>query len=89
MIKALATMTMILMQKNEKDDREGSNPVLGVEDTGRWPLDSPAFQFLLATSSVSSIDELRQHAFIFRRPPRGELVDLVRFALIAARISYI
>ncbi|KAL4782932.1 hypothetical protein BJX76DRAFT_348987 [Aspergillus varians] len=89
MIKALAKMTMILMQKNEKDDREGSNRVLGVEDTDRWPLDSLAFQFLLATSSAGSIDELRQHAFVFHRPPRGELVDLVRFALIAARISYI
>ncbi|KAL4929411.1 uncharacterized protein BDV17DRAFT_281399 [Aspergillus undulatus] len=89
MIKALANITMILMQKHEKDDREDGNPVIGVEDTDRWPLDSPAFQFLLATSSAGSIDELRQHAFVFHRPQRGELVDLARFALIAARISYL
>lgn len=60
MIKALTNITMILMQKHEKDDRGDGNLVIGVEDTDGWPLDSPAFRFLLATSSAGSIDELRQ-----------------------------
>ncbi|KAL2802957.1 hypothetical protein BJX63DRAFT_425660 [Aspergillus granulosus] len=88
MIKTVASMTMILMQKHEKDDREYGSLLMGVEDTDRWPLDSSAFKFLLATSTASSIDELRQHGFVSNRPSRGELVNLARFALIAARISY-
>ncbi|KAL2866165.1 uncharacterized protein BJX67DRAFT_388828 [Aspergillus lucknowensis] len=87
MIKSLASIIMILMQKHEKDERE-DGLLMGVEDTDRWPLESSAFRFLLMTSSAGSIEELRQHAFVCPRPPKGELVDLARFALIAARISY-
>lgn len=54
-IKAVATITMVLMQKYEKVDG-----VVGVDDLDRWPIDSDAFGFLSATSSTGSIEVLEQ-----------------------------
>ncbi|KAI1906768.1 hypothetical protein LOZ65_006831 [Ophidiomyces ophidiicola] len=54
-IKALSIITMELMQKYEKEDG-----LIGVDDLDRWPIDSSAVDFLIATSSASSIDELKQ-----------------------------
>lgn len=54
-IKAVATITMELMQKYEKGDG-----VVGVEDLDRWPIDSDAFGFLATTSSTRSIEVLKQ-----------------------------
>ncbi|KAL1983542.1 hypothetical protein VTN96DRAFT_10281 [Rasamsonia emersonii] len=83
-MKALATITMELMQKYVKDDG-----VIGVDDVERWPVDSDAVGFLSATTSAGSIEELKGHALITkRRCSRGELVDLARFALISARTFY-
>lgn len=54
-IKAVATITMELMQKYGKGDG-----VMGVDDLDRWPIDSDAFGFLATTSSSGSIEVLRQ-----------------------------
>lgn len=48
-------MTMELMNKEAKD----GGPVK-VYDTIRWPLDSKAVRFLLATESAYSISELKK-----------------------------
>lgn len=53
-MKALATITMELMQKYVKDDG-----VIGVDDVERWPVDSDAVGFLSATTSAGSIEELK------------------------------
>ncbi|KAL4927711.1 uncharacterized protein BDV17DRAFT_116428 [Aspergillus undulatus] len=53
MIKAVASITMRLMQSYEMDDG-----IIGVDDIERWPIDSEAFRFLKATSSVKSINTL-------------------------------
>ncbi|KAB8069051.1 hypothetical protein BDV29DRAFT_59736 [Aspergillus leporis] len=83
-IKAIATMTMDLMQTYEKD-----NGVVGVDDLDLWPVDSDAFSFLSTTSSAGSIEALKQHPLI-NRPPRhrGQLVCLARLAIISARTFY-
>jgi hypothetical protein len=54
-IKAIASITMELMQKYEKDDG-----MVGVDDLDRWPVDSNAFGFLLATSTTESLEGLKQ-----------------------------
>lgn len=46
---------MELMQKYEKDDG-----MVGVDDLDRWPVDSNAFGFLLATSTTESLEGLKQ-----------------------------
>jgi hypothetical protein len=45
---------MALMQKHEKD-----RGVAGVEDLDRWPVDSDAFEFLLA-ASTETIESLKK-----------------------------
>lgn len=52
-IKALATLTMVLMQKYAKDN-------VGIDNTSRWPVDTDAVGFLSSTTSARSIDDLRQ-----------------------------
>lgn len=44
---------MELMEKCTKDDE-----AIGVEDLNRWPFDSDAVGFLLATTSASLVNEL-------------------------------
>lgn len=53
-IRALGVVTMELMQKYAKEDG-----MFGVDDLQRWPSDSDAVEFLLATTSTTSIDELK------------------------------
>lgn len=53
-IKAVATITMDLLQKYDKGDG-----VVDIDDLDRWPIDS-AFGFLATISSTRSIDVLRQ-----------------------------
>ncbi|PGG98897.1 hypothetical protein GX51_06544 [Blastomyces parvus] len=83
-IKALATITMELMQKYDKDDG-----LIGVDDLDRWPVDSASFGFLSATSSAMSIEVLKEHPLVSKqRPSPGVLVGLARLALISARTFY-
>jgi hypothetical protein len=43
------------MQKYEKD-----KGIIGVDDLERWPVGSDAFEFLSATSSISSLKDLKE-----------------------------
>lgn len=52
-IKAVATLTMELMQKYTKDN-------VGIDNTSRWPVDTDAVGFLSSTTSAGSIDDLKQ-----------------------------
>jgi hypothetical protein len=52
-VRALSDITMVLMQKNTKEDG-----AVGVDDLGRWPYDSHAVGFLAQTTSASSVNEL-------------------------------
>lgn len=54
-IKSLAGIAMELMQKYIKD-----NGMVGVDDLGRWPVDSAAFGFLLAISTATSMEALKE-----------------------------
>lgn len=46
---------MELMQKYEKDFG-----MIGVDDLDRWPLESDAVQFLSATASALTVEELKK-----------------------------
>jgi hypothetical protein len=52
-VRAVGYIAMELMQKYVKDDG-----AVGVEDLECWPSDSNAVNFLLRTTSASSVDEL-------------------------------
>ena len=57
-LRAMATITMQLMEKDVKDDG-----ITGTSDMRRWPPDCTAFGFLLATSTVNSIEDLTKVCF--------------------------
>ncbi|OJD10685.1 hypothetical protein AJ78_08377 [Emergomyces pasteurianus Ep9510] len=83
-IKALATITMELMQKYDKDDG-----VIGVDDLNRWSVDSASFEFLSAIFSTMFIKILKQHLLVLKqRSFLSVLVDLARLALISACTFY-
>lgn len=46
---------MCLMQKYEKN-----KGTIGVDDLDRWPVGSDAFEFLSATSSIGSLEDLKE-----------------------------
>ncbi len=52
-VRALGKIVMELMQKYAKDDG-----AIGIENLDRWPEDSAAVEFLSATTSASSANEL-------------------------------
>lgn len=52
-IKALATLTMVLMQKYTKDN-------VRINNMSRWPVNTDAVSFLSSTTAARSIDDLRQ-----------------------------
>ncbi|KAL4960566.1 uncharacterized protein BDV14DRAFT_192866 [Aspergillus stella-maris] len=82
-IAAVASITMRLMQSYEMD-----NGVVGIDDIERWPIDSEAFQFLEATSSAMSIDDLLEHQFVANQHALDGLVALSRLAPIATKTFY-
>ncbi|KAJ5465947.1 hypothetical protein N7530_009734 [Penicillium desertorum] len=83
-IKSLAGIAMELMQKYIKD-----NGMVGVDDLGRWPVDSAAFGFLLAISTATSMEALKEHSlFINKNRSRGRLVLLARTVMLSAKICY-
>jgi serine/threonine protein kinase len=53
--RSFPSIVMCLMQKYEKD-----KGVIGVDDLERWPVGSDAFEFLSATSSISSLNDLKE-----------------------------
>lgn len=53
--RSLPSIVMCLMQKYEKD-----KGIIGVDDLERWPVGSDAFEFLSATSSISSLKDLKE-----------------------------
>ena len=54
-MRALGSIMMELMQKYTKD-----NGAVGVDDLRRWPSNSDAVGFLLATTSASLAGELKK-----------------------------
>ncbi|KAL5333672.1 hypothetical protein BJX70DRAFT_49240 [Aspergillus crustosus] len=77
-LRALANITMFLMQKYLKPDG-----VIGIDGT-RWRSDP--LEFLSATASVATIQELRKHSlFAKHRWSAGTLVGLARLCLITTR----
>ncbi|KAJ6027956.1 hypothetical protein N7540_003532 [Penicillium herquei] len=83
-IKRLASITMEIMQKYEKEDG-----MVGVDDVERWPVDSDSFGFLSALLTTKSIESLKEQPLL-RRKSRlvGELVLLARSILVSARMFY-
>ncbi|KAJ5640277.1 uncharacterized protein N7484_008139 [Penicillium longicatenatum] len=83
-IKKLASMTMEIMQKFEKDDG-----MVGVDDVERWPVDSDSFEFLSALLTTKSIESLKEQPLVRRKSRlKGELVLLARSILVSARMFY-
>ncbi|KAL4861198.1 hypothetical protein BDV12DRAFT_208300 [Aspergillus spectabilis] len=77
-LRALANITMFLMQKYLKPDG-----VIGIDGT-RWRSDP--LEFLSATASVATIQELREHPLLAKhRWSAGTLVGLARLCLITTR----
>lgn len=48
-------MTMLLMQKYTKADG-----AIGIDDIDRWPVESDSVQFLSTTTSVATIEDLKE-----------------------------
>ncbi|KAL4931870.1 uncharacterized protein BDV17DRAFT_279965 [Aspergillus undulatus] len=74
---------MELMQKYVKDDG-----AVGLDNFDRWRTSSAAIEFLSATTSVSSMEELRKRLLTEIRYAPGDLIGLAWFALISARTFY-
>ncbi|KAL2846617.1 hypothetical protein BJY01DRAFT_173128 [Aspergillus pseudoustus] len=74
---------MELMQKYVKD--EG---VVGLDNLDRWRSSSAAIEFLSATTSASSLEELKKRLLTETRWATGDLIGLAWFALISARTFY-
>ena len=53
--RSLPSIVMSLMQKYEKN-----KGTIGVDDLDRWPVGSDAFEFLSATSSIGSLEDLKE-----------------------------
>lgn len=53
--RSLPSIVMCLMQKYEK--KKGT---IGVDDLDRWPVGTDAFEFLSATSSIGSLEDLKE-----------------------------
>lgn len=54
-IKKLGSIAMEIMQKYVKDDG-----IVGIDDVERWPIDSDSFEFLVALSTTTSIESLKE-----------------------------
>jgi hypothetical protein len=77
-LRALANITMLLMQKYLKPDG-----VIGIDNT-RWHADP--LGFLSATASVANIQDLKKQPLITKhRWSAGTLIGLARLCLITTR----
>ncbi|RAL04899.1 uncharacterized protein BO80DRAFT_318000, partial [Aspergillus ibericus CBS 121593] len=78
-LSALTTVTTLLMQKYVKADG-----AIGIDNVDCWSIGSEPVEFLSATTSVVTIEDLKLHPFIAKsRWSPGELIGLVRLALIS------
>ncbi|EGE04046.1 hypothetical protein TEQG_03080 [Trichophyton equinum CBS 127.97] len=84
--REMNALAVIMMELMEKDTKESG--LVGVNDLERWPSDSEAVEFLSATTSSDSINQLKKHSFISKRWGKGYLIGLVSFALISTRTFY-
>ncbi|KAK9576870.1 hypothetical protein V6Z93_010318 [Aspergillus fumigatus] len=75
---------MELMQKYVKDDG-----AVGIDNLKRWATSSAAVEFLSATTSAGSFEELKRQRLLTEiRWSTGDLIGLAWFALISARTFY-
>ncbi|KAL2812034.1 hypothetical protein BJX76DRAFT_351237 [Aspergillus varians] len=75
---------MELMQKYVKDDG-----AVGIDNLDRWQTCSAAVEFLSATTSASSLEELKKQRLLTEiRWSTGDLIGLAWFALVSARTFY-
>ncbi|KAL4936128.1 hypothetical protein BDV06DRAFT_205574 [Aspergillus oleicola] len=77
-LRALANITMLLMQKHLKPDG-----VIGIDSTC-WQ--SEPLEFLSATASVATVQDLRKHSLLTKhRWSTGTLAGLARLCLLTTR----
>ncbi|KAH6698189.1 kinase-like domain-containing protein [Leptodontidium sp. MPI-SDFR-AT-0119] len=81
-VKAIGYIAMELMQKYHKDDG-----AIGLEDFSRYPSDSDAVDFLAATTSATSAEELLRHRLLRNDVQKEQLKWLVGIAT-TARIGF-
>lgn len=75
---------MELMQKYVKDDG-----AVGIDNFDRWRTSSAAIEFLSATTSAGSLEELKKQRLLTEICwATGDLIGLAWFALISARTFY-
>ncbi|KAK9607396.1 hypothetical protein V6Z93_000943 [Aspergillus fumigatus] len=74
---------MELMQKYVKDDG-----AVGIDNLKRWAACPAALEFLSATTSAVSFEELKRRLLIEIRWSTDDLIGLAWFALISARTFY-
>ncbi|KAI2943092.1 hypothetical protein CBS147322_8623 [Aspergillus niger] len=79
----VARVMMQLMQKYVKDDG-----AVGIDNLDRWRNCSAALEFLSATTSAGSFEELKSRLLTEIRWSPGDLIGLAWFALISARTFY-
>ncbi|KAH9204407.1 kinase-like domain-containing protein, partial [Leptodontidium sp. 2 PMI_412] len=74
-VRAIGYIAMELMQKYHKDDG-----AIGLEDFSRYPSDSDAVDFLAATTSATSAEELLRHKLLRNNVQKEQLKWLVGIA---------
>ncbi|KAJ5491667.1 hypothetical protein N7539_003234 [Penicillium diatomitis] len=75
---------MELMQNYAKEG------IVGIANPDRWEICPAAIEFVSATISASSFEELKKHCFLTEtRWCLGDLIGLIWFALISARTFYL
>ncbi|KAJ6001230.1 hypothetical protein N7481_001639 [Penicillium waksmanii] len=80
----VSRIMMELMQKYVQEDR-----AVGIDNLDRWRTCPAAIEFLCATTSAGSFEELKEQRLLTQIPCRpGNLIGLAWFALISARTFY-
>ncbi|CZT07743.1 uncharacterized protein RCO7_11235 [Rhynchosporium graminicola] len=77
-VKAIGYIAMELMQKYQNDDG-----AIGLEDFSRYPSDCDAVDFLAATTSATSAEELIRHRLLRNNVQKEQLKWLVGIATTA------
>ncbi|RAK94831.1 uncharacterized protein BO80DRAFT_469880 [Aspergillus ibericus CBS 121593] len=79
----IARVMMQLMQKYAKDDG-----AVGIDNLDRWQKCPAAIEFLSATTSAGSFEDLKKHLLSEVRWSPSDLIGIAWFALISARTFY-
>ncbi|KAJ5976533.1 hypothetical protein N7481_010240 [Penicillium waksmanii] len=83
----LAPASRIMMELTHKYIKEDG--AVGIDNLDRWRTYPAAIEFLCATASASSFEELREQRLMTEIPCcPGNLIGLAGFALISARTFY-